>query len=128
MLRYLAPLMVCMLVWVIQSGPAMAHSGEPTPPVSEIRFVDGELRALDADGDKCPSESGCCKANCAPCVAPLATQQGRFEIVRRGASKICALRADCLRSIVLGLDPPVPQIGRAVQQECRDRSRMPSSA
>eukprot|EP00456_Euglypha_rotunda_P041589 TRINITY_DN32295_c0_g1_i1.p1 TRINITY_DN32295_c0_g1~~TRINITY_DN32295_c0_g1_i1.p1 ORF type:complete len:106 (-),score=22.42 TRINITY_DN32295_c0_g1_i1:10-327(-) len=23
---------------------------------------------------------------------------------------------------------PIPQIGRAVQQECRDRSRMPSSA
>eukprot|EP00456_Euglypha_rotunda_P010295 TRINITY_DN12563_c0_g1_i49.p2 TRINITY_DN12563_c0_g1~~TRINITY_DN12563_c0_g1_i49.p2 ORF type:complete len:143 (+),score=18.93 TRINITY_DN12563_c0_g1_i49:212-640(+) len=24
--------------------------------------------------------------------------------------------------------PPLPEIGRAVQQECRDRSRMPSSA
>lgn len=109
MLRYLAPLMVCMLALVIQSGPAMAHSGEPTPPALEIRLVDAGLKALDADGDECPSESGCCKANCAPCFAPLATQQGRFEIVRRGASKICALGEDCLRSIVLGLDPPVPR-------------------
>eukprot|EP00456_Euglypha_rotunda_P073755 TRINITY_DN6725_c0_g1_i4.p1 TRINITY_DN6725_c0_g1~~TRINITY_DN6725_c0_g1_i4.p1 ORF type:complete len:152 (+),score=21.59 TRINITY_DN6725_c0_g1_i4:244-699(+) len=28
----------------------------------------------------------------------------------------------------LGLDPDLSEIGRAVQQECRDRSRMPSSA
>eukprot|EP00456_Euglypha_rotunda_P078332 TRINITY_DN74830_c0_g1_i2.p1 TRINITY_DN74830_c0_g1~~TRINITY_DN74830_c0_g1_i2.p1 ORF type:complete len:156 (+),score=24.00 TRINITY_DN74830_c0_g1_i2:44-469(+) len=28
----------------------------------------------------------------------------------------------------LMLDDPISQIGRAVQQECRDRSRMPSSA
>eukprot|EP00456_Euglypha_rotunda_P080187 TRINITY_DN77523_c0_g1_i1.p1 TRINITY_DN77523_c0_g1~~TRINITY_DN77523_c0_g1_i1.p1 ORF type:complete len:136 (-),score=30.55 TRINITY_DN77523_c0_g1_i1:10-417(-) len=31
-------------------------------------------------------------------------------------------------NVALGLEVPDPEIGRAVQQECRDRSRMPSSA
>src|SRR2546423_12756391 len=31
-------------------------------------------------------------------------------------------------NIINGVERPVKEIGRAVQQECRDRSRMPSSA
>src|SRR5205807_10582726 len=33
-----------------------------------------------------------------------------------------------INTILHELNPLIPKIGRAVQQECRDRSRMPSSA
>eukprot|EP00456_Euglypha_rotunda_P045462 TRINITY_DN36012_c0_g1_i21.p1 TRINITY_DN36012_c0_g1~~TRINITY_DN36012_c0_g1_i21.p1 ORF type:complete len:111 (+),score=12.71 TRINITY_DN36012_c0_g1_i21:90-422(+) len=55
---------------------------------------------------------------------------------RRLKSLLCALVIPLF--LVAGCDttpktpvdpgPPQPEIGRAVQQECRDRSRMPSSA
>eukprot|EP00456_Euglypha_rotunda_P007210 TRINITY_DN11272_c0_g1_i2.p1 TRINITY_DN11272_c0_g1~~TRINITY_DN11272_c0_g1_i2.p1 ORF type:complete len:115 (-),score=9.37 TRINITY_DN11272_c0_g1_i2:16-360(-) len=49
--------------------------------------------------------------------------------------KQCATFGGGVQLNVAGIVPcanadlsPIPQIGRAVQQECRDRSRMPSSA
>lgn len=76
MLRYLAALMVCMLVLAIQAGPAMAHNGDFTPSGTEIRLANAEFRASAAAQEDCPTDASCCKAICAPCFAPLCTYQG----------------------------------------------------
>ncbi len=109
MLRYLAALMVCMLVLAIQAGPAMAHNGDFTPSGTEIRLANAEFRASAAAQEDCPTDASCCKAICAPCFAPLCTYQGGLTIIGSWTSKSFAPRQTCLRSFILGRDPPVPR-------------------
>lgn len=55
------------------------------------------------------SPIACCSIACAPCQPPLPGH--RMEFVWRSvvSSAVPALREDCLRSIIIGRDPPVPR-------------------
>jgi len=109
MVRYLALLIVCVVAVLAQAGPSMAHVGEFTPSVSEKDQAASLLKIAPADNEDCASGSGCCSAICAPCFLSLAAQSYGFASFLPTASQTLVLRQDCLRSIILGRDPPIPR-------------------
>lgn len=109
MLRCLALLIVCVVAVLAQAGPSMAHVGQPLTSTSEHGLSSAELAASPVDDEDCPSGSGCCSAVCAPCYLPLPAPQSGSAIAPPKSSQPLGLRQDCLRSIILGRDPPIPR-------------------
>lgn len=108
MLRYLALLMFCVIAVLTQVGTSMAHGVEPVPSFSNAGHSVSLLTTSPVKGEDCAPGANCCTAMCAPCYLPLPSQQNGFA----GAppkSQILTLRQDCLRSIIVGHDPPIPR-------------------
>eukprot|EP00456_Euglypha_rotunda_P081463 TRINITY_DN79546_c0_g1_i2.p1 TRINITY_DN79546_c0_g1~~TRINITY_DN79546_c0_g1_i2.p1 ORF type:complete len:106 (-),score=13.12 TRINITY_DN79546_c0_g1_i2:11-328(-) len=63
---------------------------------------------------------------------PAARHCSSSPFIARAVRAIIGIRvplpSSAFRIIPEASNPPISEIGRAVQQECRDRSRMPSSA
>lgn len=108
MVRYLALLIVCVIAVLAQVGPSMAHVGEPRQSSSEQSLADAVLTTSPTLGDDCDGAASCCAAMCVPCYMPLPAQQIGFAI-GPSPSRPMALRRDCMRSIILGRDPPIPR-------------------
>lgn len=108
MVRYLALLIVCVVAVLTQVGPSMAHGGEPASGFPDRGFVGATLTTSPVDGQDCAPGAACCTAMCAACYVPLPPQYGR-PVIAPPKSQVLALRQACLRSIILGRDPPVPR-------------------
>ena len=111
MLRLLALLVVCMVSFFMQGESAAAHLNRLVPlqsmPQCEA-VADVVLTEASFVGD-CSTQLACCTMVCASCKLPI--PEHRTELLWRPdkASKILAFHDDCLRSITLGGDPPVPR-------------------
>lgn len=106
MLRYLALLIFCVIAVLAQVGPSVAHGGEPVPSFSKTGHSGSTLTTSPVDGQDCAPS--CCTAMCAPCYLPLPPQQNG-SVSAPPKSQLLTLRQDCLRSIILGRDPPIPR-------------------
>lgn len=101
-------LIVCVVAALAQDGPSMAHGGEPVRSIAEHGFAGTELTTSPLEGDDCTPGAGCCTAMCAPCYLPLPAQQNGSGSVPPKSQPLTP-RQDCLRSIILGRDPPIPR-------------------
>jgi hypothetical protein len=108
MVRYLALFIYCVIAVLAQVGPSMAHGGEPVLSLSQHGRIGTDLTTSPVDGQDCAPATSCCTALSAPCSLPLPPQQnGSVSAPRK--SQPLTWRQDCLRSIILGRDPPIPR-------------------
>lgn len=109
MLRYLALLIVCVLAVLAQAGPSMAHASRAMPKTIGHDTVSAQLTASSMYDQDCPSRSEGCQVMCAPCYQPLPVRQTEFAGGPSKSLQPLVLRQNCLRSIILSRDPPVPR-------------------
>ena len=107
MLRYLALLIAVVFGLLAQAGPSMAHAYQSVP-VATVRDMT-EISGVPVHEEGCGSKSGCCEVMCAPCYLSLPAQQNGFASVLPRSSRLMVPRQDCLGSIILGRDPPIPR-------------------
>lgn len=108
MVRLLALVIFCLIPVLTQVGPAMASGSEPLPVRSEGGLVSADLTAGSAERPDCDGGASCCMAVCAPCYLPLPLLQSAGLVATPGTQRVTR-RHDCLRSIILGRDPPIPR-------------------
>lgn len=111
MLRILTLLMMC---FAFAIGPGM----QPAAAIYEDVVADATpakadtARIYDAastdDHDGCPVSDSCCGLSCPPCLLPLTAERGNIMLTDRKSAAVFRCR-DCLRSIILGRDPPIPR-------------------
>jgi len=109
MLRYLVLLIAVAFGLLAQAGPSMAHVDQSKPIAMASNMPSSEIRGAPVQEEGCGSKSGCCNVMCAPCYLTLPAQQSRFASLLSRSSQLIAPRQDCLRSIILGRDPPIPR-------------------
>lgn len=112
MLRFLALLVICTVSFLMQGGPAFAREAKVVPFQSINQPDAGTEVILTAStpADDCSSRLSCCTMMCAPCKVPLPGHRGEFLWRPLVASALPGLPDDCLRSIILSRDPPVPRL------------------
>ncbi len=109
MLRNVILLIAVAFCFLAQAGPSMAHVAQ-SKPIAMMSYVpNSEIRSTPGHEKGCRSESGCCNVMCAPCYLSLTAQQSRFAGLVARSSRLIQPRQDCLRSIILGRDPPIPR-------------------
>lgn len=111
MLRLLALLIICTVSFLMQGEPATAHENRLVllQSIPESETVAGAVSTELSPANDCSSPLACCTMMCAPCQAPLASHRTGFLWKPVEASVVLAFRDECLRSIILGRDPPVPR-------------------
>lgn len=112
MLRFLALLVVCTVSFLMQGEPASAHEARfvPLQSISQLAAVADVVLTASTAANDCSSRLSCCTMVCAPCKLPLPGHRGEFMWKPLEASAMPRLRDDCLRSIILSRDPPVPRL------------------
>eukprot|EP00456_Euglypha_rotunda_P048349 TRINITY_DN38766_c0_g1_i1.p3 TRINITY_DN38766_c0_g1~~TRINITY_DN38766_c0_g1_i1.p3 ORF type:complete len:117 (-),score=38.63 TRINITY_DN38766_c0_g1_i1:11-361(-) len=96
-------------------------------------FADVIGRAMPADGLAQTAIPGLWLIRSSQPTEPLQVlHEPAVCIIAQGAKQVMlgdsSYAYDPAKYLVVSVDLPLSEIGRAVQQECRDRSRMPSSA
>lgn len=108
MLRDLALVIFCVVAALEQVGPSMARAGAPAPMLLERGLADPMLVSSPVKNDDCGGAVNCCSFVCAPCYLPFRPQYSEAVAVLPGPQPLTS-RQDCLRSTILGRDPPIPR-------------------
>lgn len=111
MLRFLALLVVCTVSFLMQGEPASAHEARfvPLQSITQADAVADVVLTASTSANDCSGRLSCCTMTCAPCKLPLPGHRGEFLWRPVEASAVPGLRDDCLRTIILSRDPPVPR-------------------
>lgn len=112
MLRFLALLVVCTVSFLMQGEPASADEARfaPLQSITQPAAVADVVLTAATPANDCSSRLSCCTMVCAPCKLPLPGHRGEFLRRPLEASAMPGLCDDCLRSIILSRDPPVPRL------------------
>lgn len=111
MVRFLVMLTAVVIAVLAQAGPSAAHIDQFWP-VNADRAETAASHVISGpsdDGD-CDAELGCCAALCSPGHLSVSLQTPIYLVFLQRAARLWVARHDCLRSIILGRDPPVPRI------------------
>lgn len=114
MLKLLALLVVCTVSFFMQGKLALAHEGSfaPVHSISQRQMALSPEFPAPLPPNDCSSQRTCCMVVCSPCQVLIAGHRAEFTWRLGKSSAIPALGDDCLRSIILGRDPPVPRSHR----------------
>lgn len=107
MIKYVALFIACIIGVLAQIGPSMARVGE-LQPSGLVQSVAAVVLTSTAPGNDCDGGSSCCAVMCAPCYLPLPVRHNEAATAP-SRSQPMAVHQDCLRSIILGRDPPIPR-------------------
>ncbi len=112
MLRFLALLVVCTVSFYMQGEPAYADETRfaPLQSITQPDAVADVVLTTSAPAKDCSFGPSCCTMMCISCKLPLPGYRGEFLLRPVEALAVPSLRDDCLRSIILSRDPPVPRL------------------
>lgn len=111
MFKLLALLVVCAVSFFVQGKLALAHEGgfAPVHSISQCQMALSPEFAAPLPPNDCSSQRTCCMVVCSPCQVLITGHRTEFTWRLGESSTLPALGDDCLRSIILGRDPPVPR-------------------
>ena len=108
MLRLLA-LLFLYAATLLSTEPASASGNHLDEMSNGPAVVLALAMAPAGDETRCASERACCMAMHAPCQASYFNDRWEGPQPRSNSSRVTSMRNDCLRSHILGRDPPVPR-------------------
>ena len=110
MIRYLVMLTAVVIAVLAQAGPSAAHIDQFWPVNADHAATAAShvISGPSDDGD-CDAELGCCAALCSPGHQSVSLQSSICLVFLPRVTRLWGARHDCLRSIILGRDPPVPR-------------------